>query len=73
MTPDIDVFTPEVLATLVTNVKGNIITTDDTCTLLSDSDDPYTCGDCPFNYTIIGCIDKHYQILLAEHFPELFI
>ena len=72
MTPDINVFTPEVLATLA-NVNGDIVATNATCTLLSDSDNTDSCGDCPFNYTIEECIDKHYQILLAEHFPELFV
>ena len=72
MTPDINVFTPEVLATLA-NVNGHIVATNATCILLSDSDNLSSCGDCPFNFTTAGCIDKHYQILLAEHFPELFI
>ena len=68
MIPDINIFTPEVLATLA-NVNGYIVTTDATCILLSASDNLGGCGGCPFNFTIAGCIDKHYQILLAEHFP----
>ena len=72
MIPDINIFTPEVLATLA-NVNGDIVTTGATCILLSDSDILSSCGDCPFNFIIAGCIDKHYQVLLAEHFPELFV
>ncbi len=73
MIPDINIFTPEVLATLA-NVNGDIVATSATCTLLSDSDNADSCCGCPFNYTLIGgCIDKHYQVLLAEHFPELFV
>ena len=59
MTPDINVFTPEVLATLA-NVNGHIVATNATCILLSDSDNLSSCGDCPFNFTTAGCIDKHY-------------
>ena len=69
---DINVFTPEVLATLA-NVNGDIVATDATCILLSDSDDLGGCGDCPFNFIIAGCIDNHYQTLLTKHFPELFV
>ena len=72
MIPDINIFTPEVLATLA-NVNGDIVTTNATCILLSDSDNLSSCGDCPFDFTIAGCINKHYQVLLAEHFPELFV
>ena len=56
---DINVFTLEVLATLA-NVNGYIVATDATCILLSDSDNLSSCGDCPFDFTIAGCIDKHY-------------
>ena len=69
---DINAFTPEVLATLA-NVDGDIVATNATCILLSNSDSLGGCGDCPFDYVIIGCIDKHYQTLLTKHFPELFI
>ena len=72
MIPGINIFTPEVLATLA-NVDGYIVATNATCILLSGSDNLSSCGDCPFDYATIGCIDKHYQILLAEHFPELFV
>ena len=72
MIPGINIFTPEVLATLA-NVNGDIVATNATCILLSDSDNLSSCGDCPINFTAVGCIDKHYQILLAEHFPELFV
>ena len=51
----------------------NYVATNATCILLSDSDNLSSCGDCPFNFTTAGCIDKHYQILSAEHFPELFV
>ena len=69
---DINVFTPEVLTTLA-NVNGYIVATEATCALLSDSDNTDSCGDCPFKCTIGGRIDKHYQVLLAKHFPELFV
>ena len=69
---DINVFTPEVLATLA-NVNGYIVATDATCILLSNSDNLSSCGDCPFNFTIAGCIDKHYQTILTKHFPKLFV
>ena len=68
---DINVFTPEVLATLIYE-NGNIMTTEATCRLLGDNDDLNGCGDCPF-LLVAGCIDEHYQILLAKHFPELFV
>ena len=72
MISDLDLFTPEVLATLKL-IEGKISATYDTCLLLDSNEDISDCINCTFYRPPDECIVDDNQELLAKHFPELLI
>ena len=73
MTLDINLFTPEVLATLEFR-NNKINATNDTCVLLNyNNNNINSCTNCPFYCHPDECIIYVHQKLLAKHFPELLL
>ena len=72
MTPDLSVFTPEVLATF-TYEDSKIVVTYSACELF-ERKGINSCAACPIYDTDTGhCVDAHNQDFLVKYFPELLI
>ena len=72
MTPDLSVFTPEVLATFIYE-DSKIVVTYGACELF-ERKGINSCAACPLYDTDTGhCVDIHNQDFLVKHFPELLI
>ena len=72
MTPDLSVFTPEVLATF-TYEDSKIVVTYDACELFEQKGIS-SCAACPlYDTDTEHCVDAYNQDFLVKHFPELLI